>query len=787
MRIKRLEISGFGRWSQQNFDLIDGMQVIAGQNESGKTTLRAFIVGVLFGFPTKKGGVNVYDPKDGSQYGGSLILETDEGDVRITRLDRTKTTLNITRLVNQTEINDPEKWLKKKLSPLTRESFDDIFNFNQEDLSHISQIKSEDFQKLLLNIGAVGSTGWLDVMADLDKSADKLFAPRGNKRPLNMAIKDYENNALQIQQNSEALSDFISTEKKLTDLETKQQEQQNKILTINQALQERNKLIQQYQLFESAKKITIQDIQTVNETEVVKAQRLQIEIDALSNSINRHNATLQNIKLPEQLTDSKKEQLLLSQAQVRQRILSENQTKKNELLQQTKQLEERFTAHVPEPLTDKELQELATSNFYFYVSVIAVILVILSTFVLHLSMLWIGIIILVGCGGLYYKSQQQNKSKQAIKERYSPLDVVTIKAIQPQINLYEQHLSEIEKLDSDIIQQQDDVVNLIKPIAVRLDVEVLCDSLDLTIVQLITALQQQNLSTDNKRNLLVQQQNQIVVETQQEKEKLNSKIEEQNIVFKTYHVNDLNELEDLLSQFKKNLQFKQRYQDIMQQIDEETRQKLVRYESEEQLVAQQEQQKHELAILQEHAFKLQNEIANYKAQQEQRTSNDQFMTMQQNLANQKTELTQQFSDYLTLKLTVRWINKALQNASQNRFPKMQELATKYFKYLTNERYDKIQFSKNSLQVITIDSQKFDVTELSTGTQEQLYVAFRLALSQVIKDIISMPLLVDDGFVNFDDNRKKNVMHLLHDLAQEQQIIYWTAARDNDQFKNVIKL
>ncbi|GMA69183.1 hypothetical protein GCM10025879_04290 [Leuconostoc litchii] len=570
-------------------------------------------------------------------------------------------------------------------------------------------------------------------------------------------------------------------------METKQQEQQNKILTINQALQERNKLIQQYQLFESAKKITIQDIQTVNETEVVKAQRLQIEIDALSNSINRHNATLQNIKLPEQLTDSKKEQLLLSQAQVRQRILSENQTKKNELLQQTKQLEERFTAHVPEPLTDKELQELATSNFYFYVSVIAVILVILSTFVLHLSMLWIGIIILVGCGGLYYKSQQQNKSKQAIKERYSPLDVVTIKAIQPQINLYEQHLSEIEKLDSDIIQQQDDVVNLIKPIAVRLDVEVLCDSLDLTIVQLITALQQQNLSTDNKRNLLVQQQNQIVVETQQEKEKLNSKIEEQNIVFKTYHVNDLNELEDLLSQFKKNLQFKQRYQDIMQQIDEETRQKLVRYESEEQLVAQQEQQKHELAILQEHAFKLQNEIANYKAQQEQRTSNDQFMTMQQNLANQKTELTQQFSDYLTLKLTVRWINKALQNASQNRFPKMQELATKYFKYLTNERYDKIQFSKNSLQVITIDSQKFDVTELSTGTQEQLYVAFRLALSQVIKDIISMPLLVDDGFVNFDDNRKKNVMHLLHDLAQEQQIIYWTAARDNDQFKNVIKL
>lgn len=54
MKIKRLEISGFGRWSQEAFDLSDGLQVIFGQNESGKTTLRAFIVGVLFGFPTKK-------------------------------------------------------------------------------------------------------------------------------------------------------------------------------------------------------------------------------------------------------------------------------------------------------------------------------------------------------------------------------------------------------------------------------------------------------------------------------------------------------------------------------------------------------------------------------------------------------------------------------------------------------------------------------------------------------------------------------------------------------------
>ena len=55
MDIQQVDISGFGRWSKQHFDFQSGLQVILGQNESGKSTLRAFIVGILFGFPSKKG------------------------------------------------------------------------------------------------------------------------------------------------------------------------------------------------------------------------------------------------------------------------------------------------------------------------------------------------------------------------------------------------------------------------------------------------------------------------------------------------------------------------------------------------------------------------------------------------------------------------------------------------------------------------------------------------------------------------------------------------------------
>ena len=51
----------------------------------------------------------------------------------------------------------------------------------------------------------------------------------------------------------------------------------------------------------------------------------------------------------------------------------------------------------------------------------------------------------------------------------------------------------------------------------------------------------------------------------------------------------------------------------------------------------------------------------------------------------------------------------------------------------------------------------------------------------------MPILVDDGFVNFDLSRKQNVIALLTDIGRNQQVIYWTAAIHNEHFDKVIEL
>ncbi|MDO7795042.1 AAA family ATPase [Lactiplantibacillus plantarum] len=63
MQIKRLEIAGFGKFQQQQFEFGDGLQVIYGLNESGKSTMRAFILGMLFGFPPAVTHLNAMNHK----------------------------------------------------------------------------------------------------------------------------------------------------------------------------------------------------------------------------------------------------------------------------------------------------------------------------------------------------------------------------------------------------------------------------------------------------------------------------------------------------------------------------------------------------------------------------------------------------------------------------------------------------------------------------------------------------------------------------------------------------
>lgn len=82
MFIKCIEINGFGRLSDEKLDFSNGINIVYGPNESGKSTLQGFIFNMLFGMSRNKGKAAKtddfarYTPKINSGiYKGSMTFE----------------------------------------------------------------------------------------------------------------------------------------------------------------------------------------------------------------------------------------------------------------------------------------------------------------------------------------------------------------------------------------------------------------------------------------------------------------------------------------------------------------------------------------------------------------------------------------------------------------------------------------------------------------------------------------------------------------------------------------
>ena len=92
MKILELRLKHFGKFTDKNIRLKDGINVLYGENESGKSTLHSFIKGMLFGMERGRGRVSahdafsIYEPwENPGYYSGSLKFESGEKTFRIDR------------------------------------------------------------------------------------------------------------------------------------------------------------------------------------------------------------------------------------------------------------------------------------------------------------------------------------------------------------------------------------------------------------------------------------------------------------------------------------------------------------------------------------------------------------------------------------------------------------------------------------------------------------------------------------------------------------------------------
>ncbi|MGX6961550.1 AAA family ATPase [Vagococcus xieshaowenii] len=191
MKIRQLNIVGFGKLINQHVTLSDEMTLVFGQNEAGKSTMYQFIKTILFGFPRKNVSSQSYEPKEQALYGGELTLEHPVyGEIKIRRIKTENKGKAVVILENGSQAD--EKFLQEMLLPLNEELFDEVFRLDQTQLQTLSNLSEENLQKQLLNIGLTGSKKLVEFQEANIKAADQLYRPRGKNPKINQQLEEYE-------------------------------------------------------------------------------------------------------------------------------------------------------------------------------------------------------------------------------------------------------------------------------------------------------------------------------------------------------------------------------------------------------------------------------------------------------------------------------------------------------------------------------------------------------------------------------------------------------------------
>lgn len=188
LKIQEIHIYGYGQLNNTVIKDLSDYQVFYGENEAGKSTIMAFIHGILFGFPTKQSSELHYVPKNGSNYGGKLRILFDEiGIVTIERV-RGKASGDVTVTLADGTTGD-ETLLKQLLGNMDKGLFQAIFSFNIHGLQNIHQMKGEELGKFLFSTGTLGTERLQKSEAELQKELEARFKPSGKKPVVNEKLK----------------------------------------------------------------------------------------------------------------------------------------------------------------------------------------------------------------------------------------------------------------------------------------------------------------------------------------------------------------------------------------------------------------------------------------------------------------------------------------------------------------------------------------------------------------------------------------------------------------------
>ncbi|MFQ5443468.1 MAG: AAA family ATPase, partial [Nitrospinales bacterium] len=218
MQIRDIIIDGFGCFADKHITgLKAGINVIYGDNESGKTTLLEFVRRILFGFPTGREAKNPYPALKGGAYGGKLICELSDGKPLIIARTKGSRGVKLTIRANNANEWDDQKKLGEFLGHASETLYENVYAFTLDELQDVASLKEDEVQNRIYGAG-LGNLPLTKIEKEFDDQYGDIFKPTGSKqkiRELQKEIKSFQIEVREVQKGLKRYDERVKTLEKL--------------------------------------------------------------------------------------------------------------------------------------------------------------------------------------------------------------------------------------------------------------------------------------------------------------------------------------------------------------------------------------------------------------------------------------------------------------------------------------------------------------------------------------------------------------------------------------------
>lgn len=733
MIFKELGLLNFGKFEDKKIELQDGINLIYGVNEGGKSTITNFIDGIFYGFSRDSLARKVRDelfeksrPWSSNLYRGYIILNDGEEDYRISR-DFDKDEVSILNLNTGEDLsNDERNFLYSRIPQpgviffeLNRKIYKSSFYLGQR-LSHLESDASDEL-KTRINNFSVSEDENLDLNKVIEKMEEDLYN-LGTKRRKSSEIGRFYD---ELEKISKDKANFISLKETYKNSIEDYKLSKEKLKNLEYKLKGR-KLFELEILKAKLKECQTNESNGENDyklSELERAIEINKELGIYSSRLDDLLSTEQeNFEVDLDLEEDYK---MYKEINREIQVLNENNySKEMEIISwDIKNLEREIFKYIL-----KFMSSMIIGGAVIFIS-------------LHFKKYLISIVSILFFTYSYFRIVKFRENKDLLNRLK---------------NKYQDY--RIKSQEKTLIKKEFDkeISEILNKYGAR-DKKELSELFDLKL--------QENFKNISKNEYTRELMKKNSLEIEDTKKKILEHEEDLENIFNKYGVQNIKDLKTLFH-YKKDDNRISEYKYRIEKLEKEN-------------LSGELYKEENIEEIQEKIDKEKNNILNLEGSLK---TLDESLEKLRVLDERSCELTEKLEklEYKKelLELSIEKMEDFVKSKRKNTLPLLKKEISQYLSCMTHGKYEEILIDDTfGIRVYDKDIEDYvDLDSLSMGTIDQIYLAFRLSISKIISDK-EIPLVLDSHFDSYDDKRLKESLKMLE--SQQQVLIFTSTNREKE--------